>query len=214
MQLYVFALKNFFGMPKHALAVYQTDDSGPHSKPFPGTNVDFRIDYLLHRGFMRAWSGPKLDHTNSRFMGSLRTRLDALDMKSSSWTEIPDFFQFYLKVVSGSMTESVFGSALLNLSPSFLDDLWAYDDALPWMARGIPSFVFSGPYKAREKLLGHLKNWQSHARGRFQESHIKSDGWDPYWGSELVRELEGLLTQRHTHDEDALASHHLGMLFA
>ena len=214
MSLYLFALRNFFGMPEKSLSVYRTDNSGPHSKPFPNSNVDFRIDYLLHQSFMRAWSGPGLFHTTQSFRQVLRHKISTCAVPSDSWIEVPDFFQFFLNLVSASVTEAVFGSMLLRLNPDFLDDLWAYDDALPWMARGIPAFIMPGPYRIRDRLRAQIKTWHSYARDNFRESDIDHTGGDPFWGSGLVRYLQGVLTERGTHDEDALSAHHLGMIFA
>ncbi|GAP87288.1 putative NACHT and Ankyrin domain protein [Rosellinia necatrix] len=214
MSLYVFALRHFFGMPEKSLEVYRADESGPHKKPFPGTDSHFRIDYVLHQSFIRGWSGPGLVHTTRRFRGALQARADGLDISSTSWVQVPDIFQFLLNPVSASITESVFGPTLLSINPDFLDDLWAYDAKLPWMARGLPSFLMPAPYRIRDRLRAQIKRWQSHARDSFRESDIEGDGGDPFWGSELVRQLWEVLRGAGTHDDDALSAHHLGMIFA
>ncbi|KAI0153287.1 cytochrome P450 [Xylariaceae sp. FL1272] len=212
--LYVYTQKHLFGMPRKALASYQADDSGPHAVPFTGTNVQFRIDHILHKSFLRAWSGPRLQQTSRRYVSTLETNLANLETSPDSWVEVPDLFKFFLKPVSASITETVFGKYLLDIFPSFLDDLWIYDDMLPWIARGVPSYIFPGPYRFRQKLLQQLKNWQVQARATFDQSMVEGDSWEPNWGSELVRDLQTLLAEQGTHDEDGLASHHLGLIFA
>jgi hypothetical protein len=215
MSLYTFALSHFFGMPQKALRIYLDDNSGPHRRPFPGTDANFRIDYILHHNFVRAWSGPGLIHTTQRFRRALQARIDVVSgVPSDSWLQAPDFFQFFLQTVSASITEAVFGSSLLRINPHFLNDLWAYDSALPWMARGVPSLIMPGPYQIRDRLCAQIKRWQAHARHHFRECDIEVDGADPFWGSEIVRYLQELFTKANTHDEEALSAHHLGMIFA
>lgn len=214
MSLYAFALKHFFGMPEKSLTVYVDDESGPHEKPFPGTNTHFRIHHLLHRSFVRACTEPRLAQTTKRFYEALVSNMKSLDVETATSIQTSDMFQYLLKPVSMSITEAFFGPMLLKLNPSFFENLWAYDAELPWMARGIPSFLMPRPYRLRDRLGVQIKKWQSYAHVNFRKAHIKADGSDPFWGSELVRHLWQALRCAGAHDADAMSAHHLSMVFA
>ncbi|KAK0616091.1 cytochrome P450 [Bombardia bombarda] len=217
MSIIIITLSYLFGMPTKGLKAYRADDSGPLAKPFPGSHVapQDRIDYFLHQAFNRAWSGPGLGPTTRRLRESLRCRVDLLGF-SESWREVDDFFSLFGKTVIASLTHAVFGPSLLQLHPDLVDDLWAYDEVLPWLARGIPSFIMPGPYRIRDRVRGQLKSWYVFARQAFRESDIDPDGdGDPVWGSELVRHLQTVLhDERRTHDDDAMSAHDLALLWA
>ncbi|KAI2626821.1 cytochrome P450 [Xylaria nigripes] len=213
--IYTFALRHFFGMPQKAIEVFVADDSGPHRRPYPESKVHFRIDSVLHQSFMRAWGGPNLIHTTQRFRRALQSQIDtSTEISSSTWFHVPDFYLFYRNIVSESMTTAVFGPALLQVNENFLEDLWAYESVLPWLARAIPSFIMPEPYRIRDRLRARIKKWQEYARDQFRECDIEADGADPCWGSEVVRELQELFTKEQVFDEEALSAHHLGMIFA
>lgn len=215
MDLYIFSLKYMFGMPKAALEVYRKDDSGPLAKPYPGSNVApaDRIDYMLHQNFLRQWSGPNLSTTTQRFKRGLESRIDALGF-SDEWTTIDDFYSLLAKVVSAALVESIFGPSLLRLNPGFIDDLWQYDDAIPWLARGIPWWIMPRPYRLRDSLRDQIKKWYAAARRDFTESSIEADGdGDPYWGSAFVRYLQKTLSEGG-HDDASLSAQDLGTIWA
>ncbi|RYP38291.1 hypothetical protein DL767_002622 [Monosporascus sp. MG133] len=214
MFLYRFTLKWMFGMPKNALETYNADDSGPLATPYSGSNVapEARIDYLLHQNFLRQWSGPNLTHTTKRFKRALRSRIDLLDF-TGIWKEVDDFYQMFAKVVSASLIESIFGPALLRLNPGFVENLWTYDDCVPWLVRGVPSFLIPGSYRIRDDLRHQIKGWYKYARQEFHESAIDPDGdGDPFWGSEFVRYLQNNLSE-WGHDDDALSAQDLGTIW-
>ncbi len=215
MFLYIFSLKYMFGMPKKALKAYQKDNSGPLAKPYPGSNVapQDRIDHMLHQNFLRQWSGPNLTPTTQRFKRGLASRVDALGF-SEQWTTVDDFFTLLAKTVSAALVESVFGPSLLRLNPDFIEDLWKYDDAIPYLARGIPQWIMPGPYQIRDCLRDQIKKWYAYARREFTEDSIEADGdGDPSWGSEFVRYLQKTLSESG-HDDASLSAQDLGTIWA
>lgn len=208
-------MKYFFGMPEKALSVYRADNSGPFQKPYLGSNVPprNRIDHITHHAFLRALSGPGLEPTSQRFMQILATRLGELPL-STEWTEIRDLRKLFQEITGSSLIQAVFGPLLLRTNPNFVNDLWKFDDVVPWLARAVPSFLMPGPYRIRKRLFNQLKNWYTTARQHFCESSISEDGdGDPFWGSELVRSRQEMLLQVDSHDDDTLASADLGLIW-
>jgi hypothetical protein len=215
MDLYVFSLKYMFGMPQKGLDDYLKDDSGPLAKPYPGSNVPpaNRIDFMLHQNFIKQWSGPHLSTTTQRFKRGLESRIDALGF-SDEWTTVDDFYTLLAKTVSEAVVECIFGPQLLRLNPGFIDDMWTYDDMIPWLARGVPRWLMPGPYRIRDSLREQIKKWYAAAREEFTESSIEADGdGDPYWGSEFVRYLQKTLSESGQ-DDDSLSAQDLGTIWA
>lgn len=216
--LYIFGAVYFCGMPKKGLAPYRADDSGPSAKPFPQSTVaeEDRIDYLLHKSFNKAWTGPNLGPACRRYMQTLSAEIDKLPL-TREWTDLDDFFKYFGKVVSYSLIKTIFGPSLLQRNPDFIDAIWAFDDSLPWLIRMVPSFLMPGAHRNRAKIHSQLRNWYAYSRQWFSESSINPDGdGDPFWGSGIVRRLQQELLRRGNHgflDDDCFAAHDLGLIW-
>lgn len=210
---YAHVLKHFFGMHSRALHTYQADTSGPFSQPFKGSNTPERnrLDHFTHEAFKKAFTGPSLATTTQRFMHNVKNRFNSVDI-SDDWTEMPDLVQFFRTAHGSALIEAVFGPALLEINPTFMDDLWNFDDGVPWLARLVPSFINGEPYRARKAVRDQLKKWYAFARANFTTDCIDGDGdGDPYWGSALIRELHSKYLQADNYDDDALASADLAL---
>lgn len=211
--MFIYVLKYFFGLPERVVSVYRDDDSGPFPKPYEGSNVQpkDRIDHITHHGFLRALSGPGLLPTSRRYMHALVVRL-AEKSFSEEWTEVPDLRSFYQDVAGSSLIECIYGPTMLRLNPTFMQNLWGFDDSVPWLARGVPSFIKPSIHRPREKCVDQLKRWYEFAREHFDESDISPDGdGDLYWGSNLMRYRQEKLLAVKSHDDDALARMDLGL---
>jgi hypothetical protein len=211
--MFVYVLKYFFGLSESVVSVYRADDSGPFPKPYVGSNVPAkdRIDHITHHGFLRALGGPGLPPTTRRYMNALKRRMEEKAF-SSEWTEMADFSHFFQEVAGASLIECVYGQTMLRINPNFMQDLWGFDTSVPWLARGVPSFIKPSAHKPRQNCVDQLKRWYAYAREHFDESHIDLDGdGDPYWGSALMRYRQEKLLAVKNHDDDALARMDLGL---
>ncbi|KAF2142291.1 uncharacterized protein K452DRAFT_326261 [Aplosporella prunicola CBS 121167] len=212
---YVHVLRHFFGMHERALATYQADNSGAFPQPFPGSNVPERnrVDRFTHQGFKQAFSGPALAPTTRRFTEDLVRRFDGLSF-SNEWTEMPDLLEFFRTIHGAALLQAIFGPSLLKINPTFIEDVWKFDDSVPWLARMIPSFIHPEPYRARQRVREQLKSWYKYARANFTEDCVYEDGdGDPFWGSELIRYQQKKYLQADNYDDDALASADLALVW-
>ncbi|KAF2119899.1 cytochrome P450 [Lophiotrema nucula] len=212
---YVHVLKHFFGMHDRALATYRADDSGAFSKPFINSNVleRNRVDHFTHQGFKKAFTGPALAPTAQRFMQDLARRCEGLKI-SNEWTEMPDMVKFFRAVHGAALLQAIFGPSLLQINPSFVEDVWKFDDSIPWLARVVPFFINPEPHRARNRVRDQLKKWYQYAREHFTEDCVYEDGdGDPYWGSELIRHQQKKYLQADNYDDDALASADLALVW-
>ncbi|KAI8960636.1 cytochrome P450 [Daldinia sp. FL1419] len=216
MSIQIYCLKYLFGLSERALAIYRADDSGPHAKAYPGSNVpdDKRIDYTTHHEFLRALSGPGLNPALQRYATAFTAHIDHFPLPNGStgWNLIGDFQDFFFKTMGASLIESLFGPSLLRLSPSFVNDLIEFDNNVPWLARGLPSFTMPKPYRIRSRLHEKIKNWHSYARGNFDEAGVYDGDGDVFWGSKLIRNRHAILHAAGQTDNDIAASD-LGLAF-
>ncbi|KAI0000712.1 hypothetical protein F4779DRAFT_622473 [Xylariaceae sp. FL0662B] len=218
MSIQIYCLKYLFGLSEQALTIYRADRSGPHCRPYPGSNVnpENRIDYRTHHEFLRALMGPGLSPTLQRYMSAFTAHIDRLhlpDNIGNSWISMSDFQIFFHKTMGASLIEALLGPSLLRLNPTFVEDLIEFDRSVPWLARGVPSLVMPKLYRVRGRLCEQLKKWHVYARKQFNESSISDDGdGDPFWGSRLIRNRHAILSAAGHHDND-LAATDLGLAF-
>lgn len=213
-RVHVFACKYLFGMPQRSLSLYAADNSGPFPKPYPGSNVlpENRIHRILNEGIERALTGSGFDPTLRRFREFFMSQINEINA-SEEWIEIADFRKFIHKTLGLSLIQAIFSPSLVQINPTFMDDLFEFDQALPSLATGIPSLIMPNPYKVRRRLHNHFKRWYSYARQNFTESSINDDkDGDPFWGSNWMRQRQKALEK--VQDEDTLAAGDLGVAWA
>ena len=131
----------------------------------------------------------------------------------NEWMEIDDLRRLVHNTVGRSLVNALFGPHILQINSNLMDDLYDFDQALPWFARRIPKFIMPGIYACRSRLHRQFKAWYTYARTHFKESDISEDGdGDPYWGSNWMRERQKALDI--IQDDDALAAGDLGVAWA
>ncbi|KAI1363926.1 cytochrome P450 [Xylaria arbuscula] len=214
MSRFIYALEYLFGMPRTALSLYVADNSGPFVKPYPETTVapSDRINHITHQKWHRAWNGASLELTTRQFRVTLRRGIHELGVADGDGTQVEDFFKLFGGLVSAAMIEAVYGGLLLQLNPDFVRDLWTFDEALPSLARGVPSFLIPSAHKVRESLRSQIRTWYKVFRR--EQVSLGGDSKIRDWPSELVTELHELLSNRECFDDNALSAHDLSHIWA
>lgn len=202
-------------MTEKTLSRYAADNSGPFPKPYPGSQIspENRIHRIMNEGIDKALTGPGFDPKLQRFRKTLMSRTQLLTPTDGEWIEIPDLHKFIHHTVGLSLIQAIFGPHLVQLNPTFMDDLFEFEHWFPLLAKGVPSFIVPKAYAVRRRLHSHFKRWYAHARENFTESSIDPDGdGDPFWGSEWMRQRQKNLDLLQ--DEDSLAAGDLGVAWA
>lgn len=217
--IYTIALETLFGMKAAARTVYAADNSGPFRKPHPQSNVapHNRVDFLTHDSLIRGLMGvgllPAFNRYQKNFTKHLKSTVDQ-HIQSSDWTSMPDLQQFFRDNLGQSVVESFFGPLLLKVNPTFMEDLWEFDDATPLLSKRLPRWLIPRAYHVRDSLLRQIQAWYRHARLQFKESLIYPDGnGDPFWGSAMMRERQEFLLAADGQDDESLASPDLGLIW-
>ncbi|KAE8167494.1 cytochrome P450 [Aspergillus tamarii] len=213
--IYTVGLRYLFGMKDDQIETYAADDSGPYRKPHPNSNVlpHNRVDYLTHDSLLRGLSGAGLTPTFQRCQDIITSQISSLSIEDE-WIKMPDLLQFFRDHVGRAVLQSLFGPLLLSVNPAFMECLWKFDAATPYLAKRLPRWLVPSAYSIRESLLDQIQNWYRHARVHFHESLIAEDGdGDPCWGSRMIRERQQFLLAVDRQDDASLASTDLGLIW-
>ncbi|KAK4193507.1 cytochrome P450 [Podospora australis] len=215
--LTLFVLDKLLAAPKTLIARYASDDSGLATKPRVGSSVllDDRIYYFQIRTTHKYLAGVHLHALNDRYPLTLGRHLDNLSISPEAWTSFPDLYRFLQLKISPASVETVFGSKLLDLHPSFMEDFWTFEVNSSRFLRGTPSWLAPGPYRARKNLIETLKSWQAHAAAHFDCTRTgpSEPEWEPNFGAKLIRTRQADMNKMAGMDPDARATEHLGLLF-
>ncbi|KAL4821207.1 cytochrome P450 [Aspergillus spinulosporus] len=214
--IYVVGLRYLFGMKERAIEIYAADDSGPFRKPHSKSQVmpHNRVDFLTHDSLLRGLLGPGLAPSFERFQTILGRAVERLPIQDE-WAEMPDMLQFFRDHVGRAVLVCLFGPALLEINPTFMENIWAFDAATPYLAKRVPRLFYPKGYRVRDTLLQQIQCWYQHARSHFDASQLDANGdGDPFWGSAMVRERQEFILKFPQQDDASLASADLGLMWS
>ncbi|KAL4916491.1 cytochrome P450 [Aspergillus aurantiobrunneus] len=215
------AMENMFGTPASAMPMYRNDDSGIAPTPLPNTHVaaEHRIYYHQHKSAHRFLTGDALRRMTERFMRTLSAHIHAdtaITATDADWVHLPDLYTFARTRVFTAAIHALFGPYLSLLTPGFEQDFWAYVDAVPALAMGLPRWATPRAYAARDRVFTAVKTWHRFARAHSDYRHNTpaDPDWDPYWGSSWLKVRQQFGQETGCMDEDALAAEDVALLVA
>ena len=211
-------LRNVLGMPDYILPLYHDDDSGPLLKPIPGSQVrpENRIRFFHNGAAHQHLAGKNGLILGERYMDILGQKMLTDTVIGLEWIELSDLWLFIQNLVFPSSTETLCGSHILSLNPNLTQDFWAFDRSIPFLMKGLPTWLAPRAYKRRDKMLNSIKKWHKFANENsdvFEDEPDQSD-WDPYFGSKFVKTRQKFLLDIEIMDANGRASEDLGLLFA
>lgn len=216
----VFALRNLLNTPACAIAWYEADNSGLAKTPLKGSTTDHvdRIHFHQAHAAQRFLSNQHLWSLSRRYIRNLEEDLKSSIVLSPSqeWIEFPDLYHFLQMNVTRAMIRALMGPALLETSPTFIEDFWAFDSNVPKLLRALPRRMLPEAYQARDRLLENIKAWHAnaHAHADCTKTGDEDPEWDYYFGSKLVRARQDYALKSHFMNADVRASEDLGLLMA
>ena len=214
----VLAMNNLFGAPKHVIPFYENDNTGINATPHPGANnvkPHHRIHHIVHVQVTRYLSGSGLKQLTTRFLENVGKQMSNSGI-GTEWLDIADMFEFCRCKLLPASIDAMFGPYLLAVNPDFASDYWKFDKCTPYLLKGMPRFLASGSWAAREKCLLSMKRYNEYA-GRLHRADGSKDyeGVDPFFGTEFTRRRNEVFSKMEPMmDEDAIAAEHLAMIWA
>lgn len=201
--LRIFAFKYLFGMPSRWLRLYQPNYEEIQEE------AHSHLPHDLHVGLLKAMSGSGSVPLFKRFQTALKRNLQPA-CQHVDWVQKNDFRQLVHQTVGLALIEAVFGPSFIQINPTIMEDIFAFNDSIPWLSKGLPQFIRPGPYKMRRRLLDGFKHWYKYSREHFHESMIAEDGdGDPFWGCAWIRTRQKLMDPLE--DDDLIATLDLGL---
>lgn len=211
------ALKNIFGTPTRVIPFYAADDSGMSSRPYEGSKCkpEHRIIYFQQKAAHKHLSGPGLIKMADRYMTTLAKQFSQLNI-DHEWVEMPDLYHFLQMQIARASIEAMCGEYILRLNPTLVEDFWAFDRSVGTLLKGLPRWMCSREYGARDKLLASVKKWHAfaHQRTDCNKTGAGDPDWEPYFGHKLVKERQKYSLKMDAMDADARASEDMGLIFA
>lgn len=185
-------IKRQFGMREEDIAVWVADRSGIAPVPAPGwdgVEPERRLWFIVHRDLQTHLSGNAVNVMTGKFVEVFARRLGTHCDVREEWTTLPDLDAFLRKEMLHAAVEALCGTKLLEMAPTFVDDLWAYDAAFPAIFRKTPRLFAPGAYAARERVHEHVRVWHLWAAANFDWSseEAREAEWEPVYGSRLMR---------------------------
>ncbi|KAK5630928.1 hypothetical protein RRF57_006643 [Xylaria bambusicola] len=198
----IHVLDHLLGASKKILSFYEADDSGMAAKARAGsklTNI-FRANIFVL--------------SMSALWPLLIVILKAPDI-GNDWVEYPDLYKFLQLLVTHSSIETVFGTKLLELNPTFVEDFWEFETSAPQFLHAMPRWLIPSAFRVREKLIKSFVKWHAYAHSHYTISETSPDesDWEPNFGSRLIRMRQDGLLKMEIMDAEARASEDLGLMF-
>lgn len=114
-----------------------------------------------------------------------------------------------------STVRSIFGEAILEMNPSFVQDFWSFDRHIPSLAKGCPRWLVPQAYAARDRCLAAVRRWHDLIRRHPYRSSGKEDDerWDAVHGDPIMRFRRDFHNKIPEMDPAAQAAEDLGFIW-
>lgn len=204
------ALSNMFNTSKKNMEFFRADNSGLTHDPHPMSNVrpDDRIFYLMHKATVDCLAGPHLAATSRDFQTALKERIADVPV-GDDWVEMPDLYTWLRPHISHATVKAMCGSCFLELNPTFVQDFWNFDKAMPKLLQGWPRWMHPSAWKAREKCIEGMRRWRKLSDG--QSSSSLTDLAFP--GNEMIRARWRYFAKMDRLSDEGVACSDLGILW-
>lgn len=206
-----------FGAPSRVCHATLVDDSGIAAKPYPGSQVHPGRRLLRNQVifFNDAFSKKSMDEIVPRFLRNLYLRCSDFAIHTE-WVEMDDLLSFVYDLAFPCAVKSFFGASMLELNPDLQTQFLAFDENVPFLASGMPTWLKPNAVQARSKCLAAAKRWRKEAeRNSNKSSESDMSAWDSTWGLGALRRRNKLFeASEGLFDEEATAATDLATIWA
>jgi hypothetical protein len=196
-----------FGVPRIDLNLSGDDENNTKQKE---TLEDARI--TLTRKYL---TGKPLTTTAETYASILSRDLNDKMFQVGSWTQIEDMWSFFQQVITRSMIESLFGSAMFRQYPGVTKDYWKFEDAIQSLVPGMPRLLMSAAHnEPRNRLRVGIRQWlrANHSGSEFARVGDEDPDLDDHKGSKFIQERDYVLAKVPDMDFDARSAEMFDLL--
>lgn len=174
-----------------------------------------RIIEHQRKDFLVYLRGNNLRSILHRFLGNLTKQVLIEDVTSSEWIDIPDMYGFMISRLFRAEVKALYGEHIFTVCPTFGEDFWAFYEALPTIAKGLPRWLSPSSYQARQKMLDNFQKWRTSCREscNLKNTDLSDAEYHPTWGTQYIRRM----VERHEDlgfTDDGISTAMLGYFFA
>lgn len=204
-----------FGASREAVAFYAADDSGVGTIPVPGTNVDpeDRVFHIKHKMVSGYLSGQSLQGITLRFQQNLARLIEEDTSVGVDWVELPDLQKYVERLVMSAAVQSMFGTYILSLNPTLIEDFFAFSAKVGPLFLAIPRWLDPKAHRLRAKVLNAVIRWQKYAHEHTDCSEDNVE-WEPYLGCKFSRARQSQFQKWDQMDAASKAAEDLGIIWA
>jgi len=166
------------------LLMFKADKSGRGHIPLDGTPGKDRMWATNHRIILDNLSSQAATTTiGAKYCELLMTKFE--EQQKDKWQTI-QIFQYIKQEITEAAIISLAGKSILELNPGFIDAMWSFDRLFYPLLLGIPKFIYSAPYRARDAFHKMGTKWLEYAFANYDNNGPDLD-WDKIWGTRYVR---------------------------
>ncbi|ETS80252.1 hypothetical protein PFICI_07781 [Pestalotiopsis fici W106-1] len=185
--------RDTFNFPEADDAIYLQDDSGLQVKPWANSTVrpDRRVIYEEHLIIHTQLNGNGMSVLLEKTLEFLVRSLQSKRQEYSSWTELPDLTEFVRNEMFEATLRALCGERIFEVTPTLLDDFWAFDLGMPDLFKGLPKWMAPKAHAARTRMAAIIKNWHLDpvTAEKYDEYIAHPDripDWDPILGHRMM----------------------------
>ena len=180
------ALQQLSGTTKEDVAKFKNDKSGTSRVPTINMPEAERIWAPFHRIFVDNMVNSKaVEVMTSKFIELFSETLS--QQLRGKWQTIR-VYQFLEQQMARCAIVSFYGSYILEQSPDLIDAMWKFDSHIYALLFGVPHFLYSKPYAARDGFHKIGEKFLNAAWSKFDwNSGDMNADWEPIFGTTFSR---------------------------
>lgn len=184
-------LPKLYRMTKDEVKRFADDKSGRGRVPAPGTEstpADKRYWHAfehVHTEFLTRTQHlkPIVDSFCRQFSGALEK------YPTDEWTTL-SVRDLCRREITECAISTLFGPAIFELNPGFLDAFWDFDQNTFAITLGLPAWLNPRPYRIHDRYLAMIGKYVDAACDRFDWDGPSAESfWEPHFGARVCREI-------------------------
>lgn len=176
-------VRNGFGMEEREIEKFYGLDKAGEEKGIDriAQQEDINHEYLLRQD--------AVNELTVGFTGFMRDELQALKGEMGSEGQEVSLYALLREHMFRASTTAFMGSRILEVYPTLAEDFFVFDANMLTMFFGIPRFLASKAYAARDKAVSGITRWNELmcAEMKGAPDLHSAERWEPRFGSRVVR---------------------------
>lgn len=196
-ELFYMALRQLDSVAESDINKFKADRTGRSTVPaIAAPEGHDRIWHENHKVFAEFLSRPdSVSVISTKFVQLFEGKIE--QERRSTWKSV-QFYDWMKTEMAECAIISLAGTQILDLNPEFINAMWELDKSIFPLIMGAPRFLYSKPYRARDR---YRKMVEKHLQSAYKIFDWKGPNvetsWEPIFGSRFAREHSKFLSHRN-----------------